>query len=174
MKGDCSNRKEQKGIEAGLQKGKAQARPAVENPRHRSGGGHSDRCPVNIIMHMFDSTVAAFVGGTFWELINRDPQAKYFQGDFATVEEMIACGLDVCQRVEAESAALLMNENYALPLGEGAKVSCFSSSSVNLVYGGTGSGNIDASTADTLKTALEKSGVSVNDTLCCGHHLGCG
>ena len=121
--------------------------------------------PINIIMHMFDNTVAAFVGGTFWELINPDPQAKYFQGDFATVEEMIAYGLDVCRRVEAEGAALLMNENNALPLCERAKVSCFSSSSVNLVYGGTGSGNIDASTADTLKTALEKSGVSVNDTL---------
>ena len=43
--------------------------------------------------------------------------------------------------------------------------STFSSSSVNLVYGGTGSGNIDASTADTLRTALEKVGVTVNPTL---------
>ncbi|MFQ7528425.1 MAG: hypothetical protein ACLRMN_13265 [Mediterraneibacter gnavus] len=41
----------------------------------------------------------------------------------------------------------------------------FSNSSVNLVYGGTGSGNIDASSADTLKTALEKSGFEVNKKL---------
>ena len=33
-----------------------------------------------------------------------------------------------------------MNENDALPLKEGAKVSTFSNSSVNIVYGGTGSG----------------------------------
>ena len=58
-----------------------------------------------------------------------------------------------------------MNENNALPLEKGAKVSCFSNSSVNLVYGGTGSGNIDASSADTLKTALEKSGFEVNKKL---------
>lgn len=121
--------------------------------------------PVNIVLHMFDNTVAAFVGGTFWELENPDPHAEYFHGDFATVEEMIDYGLEVCRRVEAEGAALLMNENNALPLGDGAKVSLFSSSSVNLVYGGTGSGNIDASTADNLKSALEKSGISVNDTL---------
>ena len=34
-----------------------------------------------------------------------------------------------------------------------------------MVYGGTGSGSIDASTAPTLKDALEKSNVSVNDEL---------
>ena len=121
--------------------------------------------PLNIVLHMFDNTVAAFVGGTFWELENPDPHAEYFHGDFATVEEMIDYGLDVCRRVEAEGAALLMNENGALPLGEGAKVSCFSTSSGESGLRGTGSGNIDASTADNLKTALEKSGVSVNDTL---------
>jgi len=121
--------------------------------------------PLNIILHMFDNTVAAFVGGTFWKLENPDQHAEYFHSDFATVEEMIDYGLDVCRQVEAEGAALLLNRDNALPLGEGAKVSCFSTSSVNLVYGGTGSGNIDASTADTLKTALEKSGISVNDTL---------
>ena len=121
--------------------------------------------PINIILHMFDNTIAAFAGGTFWELENPDPNAQYFKGDFASVEEMIAYGLDVCRQVEAEGAALLMNEKGALPLGEGSKVSCFSTSSVNLVYGGTGSGNIDASTADNLKAALEKSGLSVNPTL---------
>ena len=48
---------------------------------------------------------------------------------------------------------------------KGSKVSLFSGSSVNLVYGGTGSGNIDASKADNLKTAMEKSGFEVNETL---------
>ncbi len=121
--------------------------------------------PVNIIVHMFDNTIAAFAGGAFWKLENPDHDAQYFKGDFADEEEMIAYGLDVCRRVEAEGAALLLNEKNALPLGEGAKVSCFSTSSVNLVYGGTGAGNIDASTADDLKTALEKSGLSANGAL---------
>ena len=81
------------------------------------------------------------------------------------MEEMTDYGLEICQQVEAEGAVLLMNENNALPLAEGSAVSCFSNSSVNLVYGGTGSGNVDASTASTLKAALENSGFSVNETL---------
>ena len=121
--------------------------------------------PVYLILSTFDNTVAAFVGGTFWELKNEDPSAQYFTSDFASPEEMVDYGLKLCQQVEAEGAALLLNENNALPLAAGSAVSCFSNSSVNLVYGGTGSGNIDASTADTLRTALEKSGLSVNPTL---------
>ncbi len=118
-----------------------------------------------VLLSMFDNTVAAFVGGTFWELENADENAIYFESDFSSHEEMRQYGLELCKLVEAEGAALLMNENNALPLKAGANVSCFSNSSVNLVYGGTGSGNIDASTADNLKTALEKAGLKVNETL---------
>ncbi len=121
--------------------------------------------PATILLSMFDNTVAAFVGGTFWQLENADEHAQYFKSDFVSAEEMVAYGLDICKQVEAEGAALLLNENNALPLAENAKVSCFSGSSVNLVYGGTGSGNIDASTADTLKSALENVGMEVNATL---------
>ncbi len=121
--------------------------------------------PVTIVASTFDNTLAAFVGGTFWKLENEDEHAAYYQSDFDSVEEMTEYGLELCQLVEAEGAALLMNENNALPLEKGSKVSCFSNSSVNLVYGGTGSGNIDASTADTLKIALEKTGFEVNETL---------
>ena len=120
--------------------------------------------PVTIVLKIFDNTVAAFVGGTFWTLENEDASATYFDMDFDTTEEMTEYGEWLCQQVEAEGAALLMN-NGALPLAEGSKVSTLSSSSVNLVYGGTGSGNVDASKADNLKEALEKSGFEVNPTL---------
>jgi len=113
---------------------------------------------------MFDNTLAAFTGDTFWEVENEDPNANYFEMDFATQEEMNARGDELCYLVEAEGAALLMN-NGALPLAAGSKVSTLSSNSVNMVYGGTGSGNVDASQADDLKTALEKSGFTVNPTL---------
>ena len=120
---------------------------------------------VFVICSTFDNTLAAFTGGTFWKLENEDADAQYFTSDFDKVEDNVAYGTDLCQRVEAEGAALLMNENDALPLKEGAKVSTFSNSSVNIVYGGTGSGNIDASSADTWKDALESAGFSVNKKL---------
>lgn len=120
--------------------------------------------PLSIVAKIFDNTLAAMMGGRFWEVIDEDPNANYFTEDFASDEERLAAGKDICYQVEAEGAALLMN-NGALPLAEGAKVSTLSTSSVNIVYGGTGSGNVDASKADNLKVALEKSGLVVNPTL---------
>lgn len=130
--------------------------------------------PLSIFLQKFDNTMAARFGGSFWELENEDTNAQYYTSDFNSAEEMVNYGLALTQQVEAEGAALLMNNNNALPLAADAKVSTFSSSSVNLVYGGTGSGNIDASTADTLRTALEKVGVTVNPTLWDFYTVGAG
>ena len=118
----------------------------------------------SVVVKMFDNTMGAMAGGRFWDVINEDPNAQYFTQDYTSNEERLAAGKDICYQVEAEGAVLLMN-NGALPLENGAKVSTLSTSSVNLVYGGTGSGNVDASKADSLKAALEKSGLEVNETL---------
>ena len=110
--------------------------------------------PVNIVVRMFDNTISLLVAGnTFWELENEDESAVYFKGDYASQAERLAAGTALCYQVEAEGAALLLN-NGALPLAAGAKVSTLSVNSVNLTYGGTGSGNVDASKADNLKVAL--------------------
>ncbi len=119
---------------------------------------------LSIVLGMFDNTVALFVGGSFWELVNEDENAQYFTEDYTT-EEREQRGLDLVYQVEAEGAALLMNENETLPLAIGANVSLFSTSSVSFIYGGTGSANVDSSKADNLKSALEKSGLQVNQTL---------
>ncbi len=118
-----------------------------------------------VVVTMFDNTIALFVGGTFWELENEDPSAIYYEGDFATEEERTAKGAELVKQVEAEGASLLMNDEATLPLASGAKVSLFSTSSVNIVYGGTGSANVDTSKCDNLKVALEKAGFEVNQTL---------
>ena len=118
----------------------------------------------SIVVSLFDNTIVAMLGGSFWELVNGEERAIYYAMDYARPEDMYKAGDELCYQVEAEGATLLMN-NGALPLKRGSNVSTLSSSSVNLVYGGTGSGNVDASKADDLKTALEKSGLNVNPTL---------
>jgi beta-glucosidase len=120
--------------------------------------------PLSVVADIFDNAAAAFMGGTFWQVENEDPNANYFEMDFATNEERLSAGAQICYQVEAEGAALLMN-NGVLPLAAGSKISTLSTSSVSMVYGGTGSGNVDASKADSLKVALEKSGFEVNPTL---------
>ncbi len=117
------------------------------------------------VLGMFDNALSVFVGGEFYELVNADETAVYYEPDFDNEEDMIAYGSQICQQTEAEGAVLLTNENNALPLEKGSRISCFSTSSVNLVYGGTGSASIDASKAVNLKEALEKSEFEVNETL---------
>lgn len=121
--------------------------------------------PVSVMGEMFDNTFIIMENNKFWELENEDEDAILYENDFSSVEERIEYGSKIIEQVEAEGAALLMNENQTLPLGKGMKVSCFSTSSVNIVYGGTGSANVDASEALTLKDSLENSGFEVNDTL---------
>lgn len=121
--------------------------------------------PVSMIAGMFDNTFAIITGDRFWSLENEDTSAIYYTGDFATTEERLAAGADVIYQTEAEAATLLMNENNALPLAQGSRISLFSTSSVNMVYGGTGSSNVDVSHSDNLKQAAEKSGLVVNETL---------
>ena len=114
---------------------------------------------------MFDNTLTLFVGGTFWEVENEDPNAQYFKSEYTSDEQRVQAGAELGYLMEAEGAALLKNDTNALPLAKGSKVSLFSISSVDPVFGGTGSGNVDASKAVNLKDALTNSGVSVNETL---------
>ena len=84
--------------------------------------------PLSILLQKFDNTMAARFGGSFWKLQNEDANAQYYTSDFNSAEEMVNYGLALTQQVEAEGAALLMNNNNALPLAADAKVSTFSSS----------------------------------------------
>lgn len=120
---------------------------------------------VSIITTMFDNTITVLAGGTFSKLENEDEDAQYYTTDFASREEKKAYEDWLCEQVEAEGAVLLLNKDNALPLEKGSDVSCFSSSSVDLIYGGTGSGNMNTAEAPTLKEALTDSGLNVNETL---------
>ena len=120
---------------------------------------------LNVVLGMFDNTISLLIAGnSFWALENKDDRAIYYPGMGVSQAQRLEAGQALCYEVEAEGAVLLLN-NGALPLAQGAKVSTLSVNSVDLTYGGTGSGNVDASKADSLKAALEKSGFEVNATL---------
>ena len=89
--------------------------------------------PLSVLAVKFDNTMAARFGGSFWKLQNEDTNAQYYTSDFNSAEEMVDYGLALTQQVEAEGAALLMNNNNALPLAADAKVSTFSNSSVEVI-----------------------------------------
>lgn len=99
------------------------------------------------------------------KLVNEDESAQYFTSVYATDEERVEAGQKLSEQAEAEGAVLLKNESDSLPLAEGSKVTLFSHSSVDLVYGGTGSAGLDTSSVQTLKEGLEDQGFEVNGTM---------
>ena len=85
-----------------------------------------------------------------------DPDATiYFWSDYDSEDELVAYEKQLCHDIEAEGAALLVNKDNTLPLAAGTKFTPFSQSSYNLLYGGTGSGQVSAEDAISLKDAFE-------------------
>ena len=70
--------------------------------------------------------------------------ARYFESRFSSIAELKAAGEAKVREVEGEGMVLLKNENAALPLPAGSKVSLIGVTAVDPVYGGTGSGAVDA------------------------------
>ena len=72
----------------------------------------------------------------------------------------------LCEDVVAEGLVLLKNQDKALPLSDSEKtIALYGQDSVDFVYGGSGSGAVDTSTAFNLKQAFEDVGYTVNKTL---------
>ena len=119
------------------------------------------------VAYSFSTVINVFFDVTPYEIIEDENggAGNYFTSSFDSLEEMLDYEVYLCEQVEAEGATLLMNENNALPLSEGDKVSLFSHSSVDLIYGGTGSGKVNIDSAPTLLSALTDVGVEVNSTL---------
>ena len=72
----------------------------------------------------------------------------------------------LCEDVANEGAVLLKNEDDALPLAANeTDIALLGQNSVDFVYGGSGSGSVDTDQAPTLKTAFEREGYHVDETL---------
>lgn len=79
--------------------------------------------------------------------------------------EAFANAQEVNLKLAEEGFVLLKNENAALPMNKGARISVFSKNSVNLSYGGSGSGGFDTSNNKNLYESLNDVGFVTNPTL---------
>ena len=79
--------------------------------------------------------------------------------------EAFANAQEVNLKLAEEGFVLLKNENAALPMNKGARISVFSKNSVNLSYGGSGSGGFDTSNNKNLYKSLNDAGFVTNPTL---------
>ena len=107
------------------------------------------------VTNAFSSVISVALNAKTQEVIP-DPEATvHFTSNYDNEEDLVAFEKELCESIEAEGAALLLNNDNTLPLAEGTKFTTFSQSSYDLMYGGTGSGQVSAEDAVTLKEALE-------------------
>lgn len=108
-------------------------------------------------VHIFFNTETSTTSGEKGE--------DFFKKDASSAAEQMEKAQDVVERIGAEGSVLLMNENSALPLAEGAKVTLLGKTSADLITGGTGSGAVSVTGKNTVKSAMEQAGLEVNDTM---------
>ena len=89
--------------------------------------------------------------------------ARYFESKYSSIAELKAAGEAKVREVEGEGIVLLKNENSTLPLAAGSKVSLVGVTVMDPVYGGTGSGAVDADGAPNYYDVLVGAGFDVLD-----------
>ncbi|MCM3478117.1 glycoside hydrolase family 3 protein [Caldibacillus thermoamylovorans] len=89
----------------------------------------------------------------------------YYKSEFTSADELKKQTEEIGQKIVEEGTVLLKNDNGALPLSSGDKISLLGQNSVDLVYGGIGSGSVDSEAAPNLYNILTDSGFKVNKTL---------
>ncbi|MCY8342153.1 glycoside hydrolase family 3 C-terminal domain-containing protein [Bacillus haynesii] len=99
---------------------------------------------------------------------------EYYKSSFASADKQKARAEEVVQKLVEEGIVLLKNENNALPLKSKGKITVLGQNSVDLVYGGGGSGSVETAKVPDLKTVLTKSGFEVNKTLWDFYQTGAG
>lgn len=114
-------------------------------------------------------TQVEMIRGTFNILFGGDRavvtgNAGLYTSDYGSKAETLAAAKAFNASMAEEGITLLKNEDNALPLSKGAKVSVFGKNSVNLVYGGSGSGVGRGETVD-LYAALDEAEIDYNRTM---------
>lgn len=97
--------------------------------------------------------------------ITADGIEQIYFTDFESKEEARINGELINERINEEGIVLLKNEQNALPIAPGSRLSVFGKNSVNLVYGGSGSAQGSGVYTKTLFESLEAAGYEFNHEL---------
>lgn len=121
----------------------------------------------------FRSIIGTVLGGP--GPIMREGVEEIYTSDYDSKKESKEAGDELNVQIASEGFILLMNDGNGLPIrtpesetdaaSARPKISVFGKNSVNLVYGGSGSGGGSGEKATTLYEALEDGGFDVNPTL---------
>ena len=120
----------------------------------------------NIMAGIYGGVISLALGGDRAIEVDDAEAQTYYEPETTSKDDATEKGFALTQRVSEEGTIMLKN-NGTLPFaGTGLKVSVFGKNSVNLVYGGSGSGGGDTTFAKkTIFDSLTEAGFEYNDRL---------
>lgn len=88
-----------------------------------------------------------------------------YQSDYPSKADVFTAANEFNAELTSEGFTLLQNKGNVLPLAKGASVSVFGRNSVDLLYGGSGSGDNSSLTNKTIFDSLDAADIGYNNTL---------
>lgn len=123
----------------------------------------------NVYAEKYSQIITTYLGHSTDKIVSSkddtEVDSQYYKSAFTSADEAMTEGERLSQEIVEEGIVLLKNDNNALPLKAGSKISLLGQSSVDLVYGAGISGLVDTNKAPDLLAALTGSGFEINKTL---------
>ncbi len=123
---------------------------------------------LNIGTNMFKSALDHYIGSGTTTIESaegsEDWDTEYYDQQYRGRGSAAEDAKTIVVEIEGEGIVLLKNDNDALPLASGTEVSLLGRYAADPVYGGAGSGTVDANDCIDLYEGISAAGLVINDT----------
>jgi beta-glucosidase len=121
----------------------------------------------NVGLNVAGGWVASQFGSGTYTFTNSEESAgwdtEYYSSDYSSMDEVDAAAKALVEEIGAGGIVLAKNQDGALPLTPGAKLTMLGRASADPVFGGSGSGSVDTNSAVTVRGGLENAGFAINE-----------
>ncbi|WP_165443548.1 glycoside hydrolase family 3 C-terminal domain-containing protein [Olsenella sp. Marseille-P4559] len=122
----------------------------------------------NVAANKFSSLLDHYVGGrpaTVEKVAgSEDWDAEYYTANYRGRNQATEAANELVTIIEGEGIVLMKNDNDALPLSTSNTVSMLGRTAADPIYGGSGSGTVDASSCINFHQGISQAGFTINDT----------
>ncbi len=116
----------------------------------------------------YSSIISLYLNQDTYKVVNADSNEKVediYKSEFSSSRKLIREQSKYAETIQSEGSVLLINKDHALPQTTAKNITLFGTTSVDLLYGGSGAGSISTLGTPTLKEAFENYDFKVNSTV---------